>query len=112
VSDGTGDLPKSRHPEEVSPFKSLAEELVSLRRFFGEVLQNYAARVEGELEQVHETVLAAAQDRRKSGARLRDVRDMITLLRTLELRPEKGRRRDLKRIEGILDDLRGFVDGW
>ena len=37
---------------------------------------------------------------------IHDLRDMLTLLRTLEVKPEAGRRKDLKKIETLVEDLR------
>jgi hypothetical protein len=37
---------------------------------------------------------------------------MITLCRTLDLKPEKGRRKDLKKIDTLLDELQVLVQNW
>ena len=41
-----------------------------------------------------------------------DLRDMLTLLRTLEVKPEAGRRKDLKKIESLVEDLRLLSERW
>ena len=35
---------------------------------------------------------------------------MLTVLRTLEVKPQAGRRRDLKKIEAAVEDLRMLVE--
>ena len=50
---------------------------------------NYANIRDAVLEQTKNATVPAAQ--------IRDLRDMITLCRTLDLKPEKGRRKDLQK---------------
>ena len=35
--------------------------------------------------------------------KIRDLRDMLTLLRHRQLKPDKGRRKDLKKIESVVE---------
>jgi hypothetical protein len=37
---------------------------------------------------------------------------MLMLLRSLEVKPTKGRRRDLKKIETLVEELRNIVNRW
>jgi hypothetical protein len=37
---------------------------------------------------------------------------MITLCRTLDLKPEKGRRKDLKKIDTLVEELETMVQNW
>jgi hypothetical protein len=43
---------------------------------------------------------------------IHDLRDMLTILRTLQVKPEAGRRKDLKKIETLIDDLRLLSERW
>ena len=43
---------------------------------------------------------------------IHDLRDMLTLLRTLEVKPEAGRRKDLKKIESLVEELRLLSERW
>ena len=117
---------------EASPFKSAAEELDALRKTFRAVCRHYADRVDMEIIRLREHVAAAGevyreQDKVKAaagargrsaaardavGVQIRDLRDMLTVLRTLEIKPDSGRRRDLKKIEAAVDDLRTLVERW
>ena len=45
-------------------------------------------------------------------AQIRDLRDMITLCRTLDLKPEKGRRKDFKKIDTLLEELHLMIKAW
>jgi uncharacterized protein YfkK (UPF0435 family) len=97
---------------EVSPMKSLAEELDFLRKLFRETVQAYSTRVETQLNQVRDSVLEQAKNQNLPPAQIRDLRDMITLCRTLDLKPEKGRRKDLKKIDTLVEELHLMVQNW
>ncbi len=45
-------------------------------------------------------------------SRVRDLRDMLTLLRTMQIKPQEGRRKDLKKVETIISDLELLTAGW
>lgn len=106
------DEPKPR-PASALPLQTVAEELAFLRKTFRDLVDTYAAQVEGEITQLHAAVLADAASKKKlPGSRVSDLRDMLMLLRSLEVKPPKGRRRDLKKVEVVVEDLRAIVDRW
>jgi hypothetical protein len=114
-------LPSSTFPElrismakslEVSPMKSLAEELDFVRKSFRESIDVYSTRVETQLTLIRDAVLHQAKSSKLPPAHLRDLRDMITLCRTLDLKPEKGRRKDLKKIDTLVEELELLVQNW
>ena len=43
---------------------------------------------------------------------MKSLRDLLLILREVEVKPEKGRRRDLKRIETAVKDMRRIVENW
>src|ERR1700677_4949566 len=95
-----------------SPLKSAREELDFLRKIFRELMASYSVRVEGEIAQMREAVAAEEKKKKHSSSRLRDSRDIITLIRTLDVKTEKGRRRDLKKIDLLIEELNRFVENW
>jgi hypothetical protein len=97
---------------EVSPMKSLAEELDFVRKSFRESIDVYSTRVETQLTLIRDAVLQQAKSTKLPSAHLRDLRDMITLCRTLDLKPEKGRRKDLKKIDTLVEELQLMVQNW
>lgn len=125
-------MKKESPAEEASPYKSATEELDALRKTFRVACRHYAERVDMEIIRLRECVATAgeayrANDRVKAAAgprggrttskpdanfQLHDLRDMLTLLRTLEVKPVAGRRRDLKKIEAAVDDLRMLIERW
>lgn len=97
--------------QEASPAKAVVEELEAFRAAVHHVLESYSSRLDGELSRIRETV-QGENGRKISGAKLRDLRDMLTLLRHAEVKTDKGRRKDLKKIDGLVDDLAMLIENW
>ncbi len=104
--------PKTK-PAADLPLPVLAEELAFLRKTFRDLLAAYGTAVEGEITHLQTLVNAEAASKKKLPAsRTHDLRDMLMLLRSLEVKPAKGRRRDLKRLENSVAELREIADRW
>lgn len=98
---------------EASPAKSALEELEFLGNSFREAAERYVTTVEADIL----VVRRAIEDLQKSKARtspdrIRDLRDMLTIMRRLEIKPEKGRRKDLKKIDLLLQELVELCANW
>ena len=57
-------------------------------------------------------VLEQTKNPKLPASHIRDLRDMITLCRTLDLKPEKGRRKDLKKIDTLVEELQLMIQHW
>lgn len=69
-------------------------------------------RIEAEIDAVR-VLVATLLDREKlSGAQLKDLRDILAELRGLQVKAEKGRRKDLKKIEILVGDLLLITEKW
>lgn len=97
---------------EASPAKSVIEELDSLRNEFRSALLAYASRIEEEIGSVQKSVAAQGAKKKIATAKLRDLRDMLTLLRKFSIKPEKGRRKDFKKIDALVGDLTMLIEHW
>lgn len=103
---------KLKHPAAL-PLKPVAEELVFLRKSFKELLTAYTAQVEGGIARLQSVITGEIEAVRKVPAsRVADLRDMLMLLRNFDIKPAKGRRRDLKKIENLVHELEEIVDRW
>lgn len=94
---------------EASPSKSLSQELTGLQRALRVTAQAYEKRLKAELTRVtawNEGISGLAKPSREQ---VRDLGDMLGLLRKLKLKPEKGRRRDLRKIDSVLEDLVSII---
>jgi hypothetical protein len=97
---------------EASPAKSVIEELDALRNEFRSALLAYAGRIEEEIALVQTSVGKLTGPKKIPAAKLRDLRDMLTLLRKFSIKPEKGRRKDLKKIDALVGDLSMLIEQW
>ncbi len=96
--------------DDASPAKSLVDDLGKLRRTLRQTARAYTQRLDQDIG----LVIEWAHDNSTSGeltrTRLRDLGDMISLVRKVEAKPEKGRKKDLKKIDAVVTDLRFFVE--
>lgn len=84
-------------------------DLVSLRRLLRRTGLAYLNRLEAELDEVTAWATEQAAEGELPKARIRDLGDMITLVRKIDAKPHKGRRRDLKKIDAAVGDLRELI---
>ena len=110
-------MKKSKHAEKLKspedlPVKPALEELAFVRKAFHDVAAHYMARIEGDLNAVREAVAMIAGQKTVASERVNGLRDVLLILREIEVKPDKGRRRDLKRIETAVADMRHIVDAW
>jgi hypothetical protein len=89
----------ARKPSRKVAKDMLVLELRRLRAMFTEIAERYVANAEGEIA----AVIEAVEGKTLSVAR---VGKMLETVRALSVKPRKGRRKDLARIEGIAASLR------
>jgi hypothetical protein len=97
---------------EASPSKAVIAELQDLRAEIRRSADSFAVRLDSEIERVRAAVEASGDSQGLSSGRLRDLRDMLTLLRQREIKADKGRRKDFKRLESIVSDLGMVIESW
>jgi len=97
---------------DASPMKSVVEELESLRSDFKSALESYSTRIETEISAIRSAVEKEGSAETPSSAKMRDLRDMLTLLRKFQIKPEKGRRKDLKKLDALVGDLTLLIETW
>jgi hypothetical protein len=103
--------PKKKQPKkrpkrqrESTPVTMLAGELAVLRRDLRKTIRAYAARLEIALA---ESTAAVSSKKAEALSReqLHDIRDLTIMVRKRKLKPEKGRRKDLRKIDSLIHDL-------
>lgn len=92
-----------------SPVTLLEGELASLRRDLRRTVRAYAERLEADLRKSTAAVKSLGPIETLSPESLRDVREMTVLVRRRKLKPEKGRRKDLRKIDSLIEDLQLFA---
>ena len=83
----------------------LAEELAALRRDLRATIRAYAARLEIDLAEGMATIASSKGAETLSRDRLHEIRDLTIMVRKRKLKPEKGRRKDLRKIDSLIRDL-------
>lgn len=97
---------------ESSPLNSVTDELDQLQAALRATLESYALRLETEINEVRAKVEFEKEKKKVSHAKMHDVRDMLTLLRNSPVKADKGRRKDLKKIDSIIGDLKMLTENW
>ena len=97
---------------EASPAKSLLEELELFRGVCRGTLNSIGTRLDEQIDSIRVRVEALGSGEEVPSGKNRDIRDMLTLLRNAGIKPEKGRRKDLKKLDSISEDLTMMVENW
>lgn len=98
--------------KETTPASHLLEEIEQLRQHMRICVARYADTLEVEIGKLEKAVRHEAEKGSEKNPRMRDIRDMLIVLRRLDIKPEKGRRKDFKKIENALADLQLLSEDW
>ncbi|NOZ27160.1 MAG: hypothetical protein GXP39_03780 [Chloroflexi bacterium] len=104
----------SRSVDEERLRRELVAELDKVRADLRESVAMFRMRLEGRITQVQEAVSSPdlmSEDLDKE-ARVEALTAMLEAIRSLRVKPEKGRRRDLKRFEALVDALAEQAASW
>lgn len=96
---------KGSDPSTTSPVRLLERELAALRRDLRALVRAYAARLEIDLADTTAAVVSTAPVEELSRERLHQIRDLTILVRNRKVKPEKGRRKDLRKLDEIIGHL-------
>jgi hypothetical protein len=94
---------------ETSPARLLEAELAELRRDLRATIRAYGARLEVGLAESRAVLQSIKPAENISRERLSQLRDLTILVRKRKLKPEKGRRKDLRKIDSLIEDLQFLV---
>jgi hypothetical protein len=96
---------RPKRARETSPATMLAEELAVLRRDLRATVRAYAARLEIDLAESMAAIASSKGTETLSRERLHEIRDLTIMVRKRKLKPEKGRRKGLRKIDSLIRDL-------
>jgi hypothetical protein len=97
---------------ESSPATLALSEIERLRVAFRESVAAYVSRIEADFDAVCVKLTELSGREKIPHSKLRDLRDMLTLLRNTQVKTAKGRRKDIKKLDSVADDLRMLVENW
>jgi hypothetical protein len=92
--------------------RDLMAALGVLRQLTKEVGGNYLASLQTEISSIERAVREAATGGLPDRKQLSQFRAMLKTINELNVKPQKGRRRDLKRIDGVMSKLSDATSNW
>jgi hypothetical protein len=87
----------------------LTDELDAVRRDLRRTIRAYAMRLELDLAESIAAVTRYKQAEDLSRERLHDIRDLTIMMRKRKLKPEKGRRKDVRKLDLLIHDLHSIA---
>jgi hypothetical protein len=90
---------------ESSPLTMLESELRALHRDLRTVAKAYITRLENDLFVCLATLRSYGPIEQLPREMLQQIRDLTIIVRNRRLKPEKGRRKDLRKIDSLIVDL-------
>ncbi len=94
-----------RRARESSPVTMLESELHALHRDLRIIAKAYIARLENDLIVCLAVLRSCGPIEHVSRGMLHQIRDLTIVVRNRKLKPEKGRRKDLRKIDSLIVDL-------
>ena len=88
------------------------QQLLLVNGMLDEVARNYLARLHREIA---ELIRALEKKQAQPGFSRREIKDLHGSLKQiahLQINPEKGRRKDLKKIDALIGELQSTVERW
>jgi hypothetical protein len=101
---------KSQTPKALSSVAR--QQLLLINGLLDEVARNYLARLHREIAE-----LTRSMEKKQAGPgfrrrELKDLREMLNRIARLQIDPERGRRKDLKKIDSLIGELQSMVERW
>ena len=90
----------------------LAAGLHALRLVVKEVGMNYIASLQSDVAHLEQTVRLLREGDVPDRTTLNQLAMMLKWINTLEVKPQKGRRRDLKELDRLIRKLTGLSENW
>ncbi len=88
------------------------QQLLLVDGLLDEVARNYLARLHREIS---ELIRSLEKKQAQPGFTRRELKDLQGILKQIahfQINPEKGRRKDLKKIDALIGDLQSTVERW
>jgi hypothetical protein len=101
---------KSQTPKALSSVAR--QQLLLIDGLLDEVARNYLARLHREIAELTRTL-----EKKETGPgfrrrELKGLREMLNRIARLQIDPERGRRKDLKRVDALIGELQSTVERW
>jgi hypothetical protein len=85
------------------------QRLLLINGLLDEVSRNYVARLHREIVALTRALEVSARD---GSANDKDLRSILKQIEHLQIDPERGRRKDLKKIDSLIGEIQKIVESW
>jgi hypothetical protein len=103
-------VPKSQTPKALAAVAR--QQLLLVNGLLDEVARNYVARLHREIAELLRSLEKKQTEPDFSQRKQKDFRAILKLIGHLQINPERGRRKDLKKIDALIGDLQSVIDKW
>jgi len=101
---------KSQSPKALSAVAR--QQLLLINGLLDEVARNYVARLHREIADLIRVLEKKQAGPGLSRRELKDLREMLKRIAHLQINPDRGRRKDLKKIDALIGELQSMVERW
>jgi hypothetical protein len=88
------------------------QQLLLVNGLLDEVARNYLARLHREIAELIRALERKQVEPGFSRRELKGLHDILKRIAHLQINPEKGRRKDLKKIDALIGELQATVERW
>jgi uncharacterized membrane protein len=88
------------------------QQLLLVNGLLDEVARNYLARLHREIAELIRALEKKQVEPGFSRRELKDLHEMLKRIAHLQINPERGRRKDLKKIDALIGELQSTVEKW
>jgi hypothetical protein len=88
------------------------QQLLLINGLLDEVARNYLARLRREITELIRVIEKKQAAPGFSRGELKDLRNILKQISLLQINPERGRRKDLKKIDALIGELQSTVERW
>jgi len=101
---------KSRAPKALGAVAR--QQLLLVNGLLDEVARNYLARLHREIAELIRTLEKKQAEPGLSRRELKELHAVLKRIALLQINPERGRRKDLKKIDALIGELQSIVERW
>jgi hypothetical protein len=105
-------LPASKSPTPKALGNVARQQLLLVNGLLDEVGRNYLARLHREIAELIRVLEKKQAEPGFSRRELKDLHDILKRIALLQINPERGRRKDLKKIDALIGELQATVERW
>jgi len=101
---------RSSGPASSQVGRTVGIELAHLRALFREVVTSYVQKREAQIERVAELVQELSRSSTSPSEQTAFLQQLVDQIRELKVKPRKGRRKDVLRLDALIKELAAWAD--